>query len=307
VLPGERITLIKKVAERLAGFDPEDMQLTLGQFGVSYQAYIDGNFNFDSFRTALQSVEHAPDETLVALHEYLFGAVAPSAPGASGGEDTLASIWTPGEFRLFLSHTSEHKKEVGDLQMFLHLRGVSGFVAHADIEPTHEWQDVIETALRTCDALSAYLTPDFHESRWTDQEVGFSVARAVLIVPIKIGQDPYGFIGKFQALQGAGKSALDLSNEIADVLVAHPLTAARMAPPTVRAFASSNTYNEARGNFARLQRIPVDAWTPELLDLATEAVEANDQLSECVVPNRKPLPEALATLVDSVRSNQRTS
>jgi len=52
------------------------------------------------------------------------------------------------------------------------------------------------SALATCEALIAWLTPDFHESLWTDQEVGFCVGRSVLIIPIRVGLNPYGFIGK---------------------------------------------------------------------------------------------------------------
>jgi hypothetical protein len=222
VLPGERITLIKKIAERLAESDPEDIQLTLGQFGVAYKAHIDENFAFDSFRTVLQSIECARDDALLGLHAYLFGDAAPSPSGGSRASEALASFWAEEEFRLFLTHTSARKKEVGELQTFLHLEGVSGFVAHTDIEPTSEWQGVIETALGTCDALGAYMTPDFHQSLWTDQEVGFCVARAVLIVPIKMNQDPYGFIGKYQAVQGAGKTSSALSDEITDILVNPP-------------------------------------------------------------------------------------
>lgn len=307
MLPGERITLIKKIAERLADAEPEDIQLTLGQFGVTYEAYIDHNFVFDSFRTALHSIEHAPDGTLLGLHACLFGEAAPSPSGRSSADDTLPSIWADNEFRLFLSHTSAHKDEIGHLQAFLHLEGVSGFVAHADIEPTRTWQDVIETALGTCDALAAYMTPDFHQSLWTDQEVGFCVARAVLIIPIKVGLDPYGFIGKYQAVQGAGKTPSILSDDVADILVTHPLTASRMARPAVTRFASSYSYDNARKNFARLQRIPANAWTPEQLDLAQEAVAGNNQLSECIVPGGKPLAEALDALLDSVRERLATT
>jgi len=155
VLPGERITLIKKIAERFAASEPEDIQLTLGQFGVNYQPYSGDDFTFDSFRTALHSIEHAPDDTLLGLHAYLFGEAAPSPSSGSSAADTLPSIWADDEFRLFLSHTSAHKEEIVQIQTFLHLEGVSGFVAHADIYPTREWQDVIETALGTCDALAA--------------------------------------------------------------------------------------------------------------------------------------------------------
>ena len=52
------------------------------------------------------------------------------------------------------------------------------------------------------DALAAILTPGFNESKWTDQEVGVAVGRGSLIIPIRKGMNPYGFIGKYQGMQG---------------------------------------------------------------------------------------------------------
>jgi TIR domain len=72
--------------------------------------------------------------------------------------------------------------------------GVDAFVAHDTIEPTRPWQDVIESALATCHALAALVTTDFKESNWCDQEVGFAVGRGILIISVRIGHDPYGFI-----------------------------------------------------------------------------------------------------------------
>ena len=80
--------------------------------------------------------------------------------------------------------------------------GVSCFVAHEDIEPTKEWQDEIEGALFSMDALVALLTERFSESCWTDQEIGIAYGRGVPVVPVRLGTDPYGFIGKYQALAG---------------------------------------------------------------------------------------------------------
>jgi hypothetical protein len=300
VLPGERITLIKKIAAGLAGREPEDLRLTLRQFDVTYEAYYSDSFTIDPFVGVLRSIENAPDETLINLHSYLFGNAAPSRSERSS--DSASAIWPKDYFRLFLTHTSAHKAEVGFLRDMLQIDGVSAFVAHADIEPTREWQDEIETALETCDALAAYMTPDFQESRWTDQEVGFCVGRAVLILPIKVGLDPYGFIGKYQALQGAGKEALALAEEIGDILIAHPLTASRMAGPAVARFAQSYSFDNARKNFARLQKVPATAWTGEMLETAERAVGENNQLSECVVPERIPLPDALEALLIPLRT-----
>jgi len=109
-------------------------------------------------------------------------------------------IWGESGFRLFLSHKSEFKKETAALKEALAHFGISGFVAHADIKPTKEWQDEIENALTSMEGFVALLTGDFHDSDWTDQEVGFAVSRGVPIIAVRLGKDPYGFIGKFQGL-----------------------------------------------------------------------------------------------------------
>ena len=50
------------------------------------------------------------------------------------------------------------------------------------------------------DALAALMTEDFHKSNWTDQEVGFALGRHVPIIPVRLGQTPYGFLARVQAL-----------------------------------------------------------------------------------------------------------
>ncbi|MGB6386508.1 MAG: toll/interleukin-1 receptor domain-containing protein [Terriglobales bacterium] len=120
------------------------------------------------------------------------------------GERTIAPdatrrIWGEQGYRVFLSHKSEVKKEAADLKKRLGSFGISSFVAHEDIVPTKEWQDEIENALASTDAFVALMTEGFHDSLWTDQEVGFAIGRGVPIIAAKLGRDPYGFIGKFQA------------------------------------------------------------------------------------------------------------
>lgn len=116
-------------------------------------------------------------------------------------------IWRTGSFRVFLSHKTEVKKEVSALKESMTSFGVSSFVAHEDIHPTHEWQSEIESALSSADAFIAVLTEKFHESLWTDQEVGYALARGIPIIALRLGRDPYGFIGKFQALSCTWESA----------------------------------------------------------------------------------------------------
>ena len=111
-------------------------------------------------------------------------------------------LWPDKRFRLFLSHVSKHKLAVSKLKDELELFGISAFVAHEAIKPNLEWLREIELALRSRHALLALVTPDFHASVWTDQEIGWAFGRGVLVVPVRLGVDPYGFAGKAQGISG---------------------------------------------------------------------------------------------------------
>ena len=104
--------------------------------------------------------------------------------------------------RLFLSHKAQYKEHVSALKEQLARYGVCAFVAHEDIEDDEEWQPEIELALNSMDVLVALLTEDFHDSLWTDQEVGFAKGRDVPVIGVRLGCDPYGFIGKKQGVRG---------------------------------------------------------------------------------------------------------
>ena len=77
---------------------------------------------------------------------------------------------------------------------------MDGFVAHEDIEPTQQWHQEIENALRSMHVLVAVITEGFVSSKWTDQEVGFALGRGVLVIPVRYGADPYGLVGKYQGV-----------------------------------------------------------------------------------------------------------
>ncbi len=152
--------------------------------------------------------------------------------------DAERRIWGDGGFRLFLTHKADVKKQTSDLKERLRVFGVSCFVAHEDIYPTREWQNEIENALFSMDGLVALMTATFHESDWTDQEVGCAFGRGVPIIAVKLGKDPYGFIGKFQALSCDWENA---DVEIVKLLVRHD----RMLNAYVNAVKTCDSYNKA--------------------------------------------------------------
>ena len=69
--------------------------------------------------------------------------------------------------------------------------------------------------------LVALLTEDFSDSNWTDQEVGVAIGRKVPIIPVKLGRDPYGFIGKFQAISPGYRNNRDIADLIKDAILKH--------------------------------------------------------------------------------------
>lgn len=127
-------------------------------------------------------------------------------------------IWGDDGFRLFLSHKSEVSKEANKLKEQLRIYGVSAFVAHTSIRATLEWQDEIENALHSMDGLAALMTEKFHASNWTDQEVGFALGRHVPVIPVRLGQTPYGFLARIQALSCKWENAAE---RIVGVLIEH--------------------------------------------------------------------------------------
>jgi hypothetical protein len=149
------------------------------------------------------------------------------------------SIWTADSLKLFVSHISGHKDMALKIKDNLVAHRISAFVAHTEVEPTVEWQTEIESALQTMDTLIAVLTPGFHESRWTDQQVGFALGRGLFVIPLRHGMDPYGFIGKFQGYQITGVQYGAIAETIAKLLAKHYSTAQIMSRVLVSQFEQS--------------------------------------------------------------------
>ncbi len=266
--PGERVTLIKRLAQRLSESDWPEIDLTLRQFGIPWTDDWRGN---DRLQYCLAMLENGTDDNLTQLNEYLFGESHPSNISAQGR-------WPADHFRLFISHVHSQKGFITNLKGALSEYGIDGFVAHSDITPTAEWLEEIQLALETCHAMAAYLTDDFHQSLWTDQEVGYCLKRRVLIVPIKVDIDPYGFFARYQALPGRGRTAAELAGDIYRTLTDNQLTVNEMTRALLAKLAAARSYLEARNDTSLLER--VKSWTPDLLRSLDEALKNNDQVRD---------------------------
>jgi len=234
--PSQRVVLMKEISQRLGQEDWLLIDTTLRAFSLPTR----DEWHGATSGYVLRMLEDAKDQALLSLAEHV------GFQSNAGPTRVDPPFWRKNMFRLFLSHLSAHREYAAQLQEHLLAFGISSFVAHNDIEPTLEWQNEIQTALATCDALIALLHPGFHVSRWTDQEIGFAMGRGVPAFCVRFGEDPYGFIGRFQAFNGHKKNAETLARELFDAYRKNKQTQNLMASAIITMFAESNSYATAK-------------------------------------------------------------
>jgi TIR domain len=267
--PSQRVTLLKEIATRLEGESWPLIDVTLSQFSLPTGS--EWNGGKDSY--VLQMAKDAGDQTLIDLAQHV-GFTFDEMPVSR----IEPSFWRKGMLRVFLSHLATNRAYAATLQEACLRFGISCFVAHNDIEPTAEWQAQIETALSTCDSMVALLDPHFHASNWTDQEIGFAMGRGVPVFAVKLGQTPYGFIGRFQAFDGTAKPAAALAEELFEAYRKNKQTQRRMSEVVVRLFEESTSFAEAKSRMGYLERLSL--WEPSFSSRLRTAVETNSQISD---------------------------
>ncbi len=233
--PSERIKHIREISKELSKEEWSLLDLTLKEFGLPWTDQWSG----DKESYVIEMISGADDKSLLELAKHL--GVASQLESADEPE-----FWGNNSARIFLSHLATNKAETTQLKEQLEKYGISAFVAHEDIEPTKEWQTEIESALASMDALVALLAPGFKESNWCDQEVGVAIGRQLPIIPVKLGLDPYGFIGKYQAVQGAGKTSAQLAKEIFDLFLPNPIVGPKITNALIQQLSESYSFARSK-------------------------------------------------------------
>jgi hypothetical protein len=260
----DRIKLIKEIATSLSKEEWSLIDLTLKEFKFP----ISETYNGKEEAYIIEHLQRGDESNLVELAEHLGLSIHDVSTIVKPG------FWKEGYFKLFISHLASDKVSAQKLKDRLEKYGISGFVAHSDIEPTKNWQNEIEVALRTCDSLVALMIIDFHQSNWTDQEIGFALGRDLLIIPVRMGQDPYGFIGKFQAI--AFNDINSLAEDIFLTLQKNKKTNHKMATSIIYKFENSESFESAKSNISLVEESTY--WDRILLQRIQNAIENNSQI-----------------------------
>jgi hypothetical protein len=108
-----------------------------------------------------------------------------------------------------------------------------------------------------------------------------------LVVPVRLGLDPYGFIGRFQA------ASFDPDREsVFELLAVHPQTRAAMVDPVIGRFAGSWSWDNTRAAWPAVRALPREAWTAARLARVRTAGRDNVDVREAGI-NEGPLRDGM--------------
>jgi hypothetical protein len=193
----------------------------------------------------------------------------------SQGIDTVEKMKLVQKNLLFISHHHKDKEIASHIKSELRDFGIDTFVAHEDINPTEEWEEVILEKLRHCNAILLLLTSNFEDSKWTDQETGFAIALNKLIIPVKINIELYEFVSRYQALSW-GANVEDNLKKLIELLVDKKLISIDML---IQGFIMSNSYKEANMRSELLTEVTT-SFSPEQINILADAAIKNSQINE---------------------------
>lgn len=223
----EKINLVNSICNELnQNYSYNDIKTFLDHFKIPIDSdfYYPGS-NFD-FEYAKSRMNLATEKNILSVaHELdLVAGISPTQyfePPTCWSESN--------KFRLFISHLAKEKINATRLKETLEPYNIVGFVAHEDITPTKKWQIEIEKALWTMDAMATIHTKGFSTSVWTQQEIGFALGRGIKVFPLRMDEDPNGFIGADQAILRRSRTAEQVSAEISALISSDAQTKVKMA------------------------------------------------------------------------------
>ncbi|MGQ4547678.1 hypothetical protein ACUIA5_16140 [Vibrio cholerae] len=99
-----------------------------------------------------------------------------------------------------------------------------------------------------------------------------------MIIPVRKGLDPYGFIGKYQGIQAANKSVAEVADAIFRTLVKSPKTNAKILSALSSAISQATDVEDALDKVRIIKSI--DSIPTEILENLKQQVSENKILVE---------------------------
>lgn len=229
------------------------------------------------------------------------------------------------DLNAFISYSSKDKKIAGIVKDALSNLGINSFLAHEDITPSKEWQEVIVNQIKTCNIFVPIVTENFRESDWTAQESGAAFIKGMDIVPISAyfpGESftqPYGFISKYQALKwridpGDLKTyprriLSDIQNMLAKTLKSKANIIERVRNCFVNSLVNSSSFADANSKSESIdhlvplgkKRLTILVFGYAFNDQIRGAIKGSSKIERLIDENRDELDEIAMSIFERLR------
>ena len=265
----DRIRLIETLLEHLNSWEgPSYAAADMALDELGFPALSESEYQSQGayFRERLRL---SSDSSLLELAE-LYGIPSPPFQDSEPVESELRA------FRIFLSFISAHGDYATEVKTKMERLGFDAFLSHIDTESNTVWQENIERALDSCDALVALLTPGYNGSVWTDQEVGWAYGRKVPVIGVRLGMDPYGFIARLQGV--TGENAEEVVTEVIAALKRDARSRHKVDRSLAHALEASPSYTATRAIFPYVNAI--EHWDDSMLDAVERALTQNQWVDD---------------------------
>lgn len=196
---------------------------------------------------------------------------------------------TDGKLGVFISHSTKDLTSVNSLTWELEFLGLEVFVAHRDITPTEVWRRAIIDALKNMEIFIAYITQNFKDSEWCDQESGIAYFLEKKIIPLIVEPDsikvPYGFLNEFQKLDISSDKRSHpykwdqiVASDIFDLLHSNEKYSALLRQGMLNKIPKVSSYGCANSLF---QKLPLaEPLTKEEFEMIVRESNRNNQIYE---------------------------
>jgi hypothetical protein len=236
----DRFRLKSQLVDRLGAqeWSAQKINLLFTEFNLEY---LTDDYNGPGISDIISGVS---EQQLIEMYALVFEISQEEIEGAieSAADD---GNWKSGYVRLFLSHAAVHKEFVGKVADRLAVAGIHGFVAHNTMTISKPWQKQIEWSLRTMDAFVALVHPEFNDSAWCNQEVGWALGRRVPLYVIRFGADPNGFTGNAQWHSAASLEPEKVADIVSSWVYEQPGLGDDVVSGLLQALAEAGNYVDA--------------------------------------------------------------
>jgi hypothetical protein len=205
--------------------------------------------------------------------------------------------------KVFLSYQTSDKNVAGEVKRILEKAGIETFLAHEDIEVSHQWQRRILEELNQAKIFVCLLSANYTSSVFCLQESGIAISRSnITIIPLTIDGKTVspGFMAHIQSAK-INPDAISLRELAPGLSAANPDLA---IAAFIKTIASSSNYRTAEMNFQMIAPYIVglrDEQAAQLIEICAN----NGQVHDAALCARVHIPQLLKSHPDAGAAEDR--